>query len=126
MSKPEDSTRDSLSDLSRRSAAYSRWFRARRPKKISNVVAQVMQRRGYAQIENARQLQQAWQSVAGEGVARSTRVGRVRRRTLEVLVVSSLMMQELTFQKQKLLTAMQRELPDAQIEKLRFRVGKID
>jgi predicted nucleic acid-binding Zn ribbon protein len=111
-----------LGDMSRRSSSYSRWFRARQPKKIGRVVAQLMQRRGYAQIENARRLEEAWQSVIGD-FASSTRVGTVRRGTLEVLVASSLMMQELTFQKQRILQAMQQAYPEGKINKIRFRVG---
>jgi len=114
-----------LSDMSRRSSSYSRWFRARQPKKIGKVVAQVMQRRGYAQIENARQLEEAWQSVIGD-LATSARVGAVRRGTLEVLVVSSLMMQEFTFQKERLLRAMQQAYPVGKIERIRFRIGNIN
>ena len=111
-----------LDDMSRRSSSYSRWFRARQPRKIGRVVAQLMQRRGYAQIENARRLEEAWQSVIGD-LASFTRVGAVRRGTLEVLVASSLMMQELTFQKQRILQAMQQAYPEGKINKIRFRVG---
>jgi predicted nucleic acid-binding Zn ribbon protein len=114
-----------LSDMSHRSSSYSRWFRARQPKKIGKVVAQLMQRRGYAQIENARQLEEAWQSVIGD-LAMSTRVGAVRRGTLEVLVASSLVMQELTFQKQGILRAMQQVYPEGKIEKIRFRIGSMN
>ena len=111
-----------LGDMSRRSSSYSRWFRARQPKKIGRVVAQLMQRRGYAQIENARRLEEAWQSVIGD-LASFTRVGVVRRGTLEVLVASSLMMQELTFQKQRILQAMRQAYPEGKINKIRFRGG---
>ncbi len=124
--KPEaKAAQQKLEDLNRRSESYSRWFRARRPRKIGDVVAQVVQRRGYAQAESARQLEEAWVIAVGEQGAGSTRVGKLRRGTLELLVASSLVMQELTFQKKKLLAAMQQSVPDAQIEQLRFRVGKI-
>ena len=117
-------------ELSRKSESYSRWFRARQPKKIGNVVAQLMQRRGFAQIENSRQLEDAWDSVIGNSVigdrAATSRVGAIRRGTLEVWVVSSLMMQELTFQKQRILQDMQQAYPAGKIKKIRFRVGSIN
>jgi len=127
-SEEEDSF---LSDMSRRSTSYGRWFRARQPKKIGKVVAQLMQRRGYAQIASARRLEEAWQTAIGDSAPSissrgSTRVGTVRRGTLEVLVASSLMMQELTFQKQQLLQAMQQAYPEGKIEKLRFRIGNMN
>jgi predicted nucleic acid-binding Zn ribbon protein len=124
-----------MNELSRKSESYSRWFRARQPKKIGNVVAQLMQRRGIAQIENSRQLEDAWYSVIGYSVignsvigdfTKTTRVGAIRRGTLEVWVVSSLMMQELTFQKQRLLQDMQQAYPAGKIKKIRFRVGNIN
>ena len=114
-----------MNELSRRSKSYSRWFRARQPKKIGNVVAQLMQRRGFAQIENSRQLEEVWNLVIGD-CAKSTRVGAIRRGTLEVRVVSSLMMQELTFKKQKILQAMQQAYPAGKINKIRFRIGDMD
>ena len=126
MGETGDSQPTELSELSRRSAAYRRWFHARQPKKIGNVVAQVMQRTGYAQAEAARQIDEVWQKAAGEGLARTTRVGKVRRGRLEIMVASSLVMQELTFQKKRLLADVQQELPEMKIESIRFRVGKID
>ncbi|MEO2045710.1 MAG: DUF721 domain-containing protein [Pirellulales bacterium] len=119
-----------INELSHKSESYSRWFRARQPKKIGNVVAQLMQRRGFAQIENSRQLDDAWKLVLGNSVigdsATTTRVGAIRRGTLEVWVVSSLMMQELTFQKQRILQDMQQAYPAGKIKKIRFRVGNIN
>ncbi len=111
-----------LSEMSRRSASYSRWFRARQPKKVGNVIARLMQRRGYAQIENARRLEEAWKSVIGD-FASTTRVGSVRRGTLEVWVASSLMMQEMTFQKKRILQAMRQAYPEGKISKIRFRIS---
>lgn len=111
-----------LAGMSRRSSSYSRWFRARQPKKAGRVVARIMQRRGYAQVESARLLEEAWQATVGD-LTSSTRVGAIRRGTLEILVTSSLMMQELTFQKQNILRGMQRAYPEGKINKIRFRIG---
>ena len=124
-SNSNDPKDEVLGDLLRRKEAVGRWYRARQPKKIGNVIAQVMQRRGYAQIEHARKLEEGWVRAAGDRVNRVTQVGVIRRGTLEVTVSSSLMMQELTFQKQNLLSSMQEAVPEANIRKLRFRVGKI-
>jgi predicted nucleic acid-binding Zn ribbon protein len=121
-----DPVDEQFGDLLRRKEAVGRWYRASQPKKIKNVIAQVMQRRGYAQMEHARQLEDGWLRAAGEELNRVTQVGSIRRGTLEVTVSSSLMLQELTFQKQKLLTSMQEVMPEANIRKLRFRVGNIE
>ena len=55
-----------------------------------------------------------------------TRVGQLRRGTLEVVVANSTLVQELGFQKQTLLKSLAELLPDEGIENLRFRVGNIE
>jgi len=112
-------------DLERTRAKQERRYYARRPKRISNVIAQVVQRRGYAQVRAAGDREVAWTEAVGE-LASSTRVGGVRRGTLEIHVVNSLLMQELTFRKEELITKLQTALPDAGIKQLRFRVGQVN
>ena len=55
-----------------------------------------------------------------------TRVGLLRRGTLEVVVANSTLVQELGFQKRMLLRKLAVLLPDEGIENLRFRVGNIE
>lgn len=116
---------EQFEDLERRRAAQQRRFYARRPKRIDNVLAQVVQKRGYAQVRAAGERDEAWAAAAGE-VASATRVGVLRRGTLEILVGNSLMMQELTFRKEELISKLQTALPDEGIKQLRFRVGQIN
>ena len=111
-------------DLEKRRATHQRRFFAGRPKRIDNVLAQVVQRRGYAQVRATGERDEAWQNAVGE-LASTTRVGALRRGTLEILVGNSLMMQELTFRKEELLKKLQTALPDAGIKQLRFRVGQV-
>ena len=58
-------------------------------------------------------------------VAAGQNDGRLRRGTLEVTASNSTIIQELTFQKQQILTQLQAALPDARIRDIRFRVGSI-
>lgn len=88
-------------------------------------MAQLMARRGYARERAAAGFDEAWRSAAGEIIARSTRVGLIRRGALEVLVANSALMQELTFQKSALLEKLKRLLPDEKFTGLRFKVGAI-
>jgi len=97
-----------------------------RPKPIGDIVAQLMARRGYANERSAVAQQEAWQAVAGQSLARFTRVGLIRRGVLEVLVANSSMMQELTFQKTSLLEKLKTQLPDVNLRDLRFRIGAIE
>jgi len=112
-------------DLQRRRATQQRRFFSRRPKKISNVIAQVVQQKGYAQVNAASERDKIWQAVVGE-VATGTRVGNQRRGTLDIHVANSLLMQELTFRKEELITKLQSALPEAGIQQLRFRVGQVN
>jgi predicted nucleic acid-binding Zn ribbon protein len=98
---------------------------ARRPKKIADVLAQLITARGYGRIQADADFTAVWQQAAGPALARFTRPGQIRRGQLEVTVASSTILQELTFQKQRILTALQAELPDAHIRDLRFRLGSI-
>ena len=115
---------DDWRDLERRAAAHKRWFYGRQPRPAAEVVAEVMNRRGYAQIRTARDHAAAWQEAAGRFAA-VTEPGVIRRGVLEITVADSLTMQEISFDKERLLAAMQQSLPDAGIKQLRFRVGTI-
>lgn len=116
---------EQFQDLERRRASQQRRFFARRPKRIDNVLAQVVQRRGYAQVRAAGERDEAWQSAVGQ-FASATKVGALRRGTLEIRVENSLLMQELTFRKEELLGKLQTAMPDAGIKQLRFRVGQVN
>jgi predicted nucleic acid-binding Zn ribbon protein len=97
-----------------------------RPQKMGDVLAELMARRGYAREQTAANYETAWRQAAGEMLARHTRVGLVRRGALDVTVANSVVLQELTFQKQAILGQLSRLLPDERIDKLRLRVGPIE
>lgn len=95
------------------------------PRKIGDVLAQLIARRGYAREQSIAALDAAWRQAAGEQFARVTRAGAVRRGTLEVFVANNLLAQELGFQKDDLIHQLARLSPDEKITSLRFRVGPI-
>lgn len=76
-------------------------------------------------MQSGRAYDAAWREAAGELAAKYTRVGSLRRGTLEVIVLSSTLVQELVFQKPTLLKTLNEQLPDEGIDNLRFRVGDI-
>jgi predicted nucleic acid-binding Zn ribbon protein len=114
-----------VSDFAARRQREERRFYGRRPKKISDVIAQLITARGYGRIGTDEQLVVTWQKAAGETLAKASRVGKLRRGQLEVWVANSTMMQEFGFEKARILAVLQRDLPDAKIRDLRFRVGSI-
>jgi predicted nucleic acid-binding Zn ribbon protein len=99
---------------------------ARGPQAIGNVLSELMARRGYARVQSAAAYDAAWREAAGALAAAYTRVGQLRRGTLEVVVANSTLVQEFGFQKQALLKSLAALLPDEGIDNLRFRVGNIE
>ena len=116
---------EAAADFLARRDREQRRYHARRPKAIGNILAQLITARGYGRIQATADFSAAWQQAAGETMSKFTRPGRVRRGTLEVTAANSMIIQELTFQKQQILTQLQTAVPDAKIRDIRFRIGNI-
>jgi predicted nucleic acid-binding Zn ribbon protein len=95
------------------------------PRKIGDVLAQLIARRGYAREQSSAALESAWRQAVGERFGKFTRAGAVRRGTLEVTVANNLLVQELGFQKADLVDRLRQLSPDQPIENIRFRVGSV-
>jgi predicted nucleic acid-binding Zn ribbon protein len=89
-------------------------------------VAQLITARGYGRIQASADFSAAWQAAVGDALARFSLPGRIRRGVLEVTVANSMVIQELTFQKQDILNKLQAEFPDARLRDLKFRVGALN
>lgn len=95
-----------------------------RPRALGELLTELMAKRGFARVQAASQTEAAWREVAG-ALAEQSRVGASRRGVLEVVVGSSLLAQEIGFQKSALLAALKTRLPDEGIRDLRVRVGRL-
>ncbi|MGD0516100.1 MAG: DUF721 domain-containing protein [Thermoguttaceae bacterium] len=95
------------------------------PQTIGNILSELMARRGFARVQSAEALETAWRQAAGPLAAQYTRVGDIRRGVIEVIVANSTLVQELGYQKNEILAALQQRLPDEGIKCLRFRAGNI-
>jgi predicted nucleic acid-binding Zn ribbon protein len=120
-----ESNFNAAADFAARRDREARRHYARRPKKIGDVLAQLITARGYARIQADAQIRDAWQRAVGQPLAQFTIVGRLRGGKLEITVSNSTIVQELSFQKEHLLAALQKRLPDVRICDLRFRIGSI-
>lgn len=94
----------------------------RDPSRWSNLLANLMALRGYGQLESTAAVEEAWTAAVGTEMAAQTRLGKVQRGVLQVFVKSSVLIQELTFRKQRLVAELIRRLPDHKIRDLRLRV----
>src|SRR5687767_1403278 len=106
--------------------ACRRQLHPRGPQKMADVLAGLLARRGYAQVQTASTCDKAWREAAGQKLAGHSRPGNVKRGVLEITVRNSPVMQELTFQKKQLLAKIAILLPDQKIKELRFKVGPVD
>ena len=95
------------------------------PRKIGEIVPQLLARRGYARLLAHDEFQTVWQQASGS-FSQFSRAGQLRRGVLEVIVSNSVVRQELTFQKRQLLSQLSESLPQHNIRDLRFKVGTID
>ena len=97
-----------------------------KPKAIGNILSELLARRGYARVQSGGSCAEAWSQAAGAAIAAYSRAGQVRRGVLEVQVANSLLIQELSFEKTRLLAKLAELVPDENIRDLKFRVGVID
>lgn len=93
------------------------------PKKIREAMTQLFARKGYGRILDSSKFEQLWNETVGDRFAAHTRPGVVRRGVLEVFVRSSAVMQELAFEKKKLIKKL--TAAGEKIRDLRFKVGEV-
>jgi predicted nucleic acid-binding Zn ribbon protein len=113
-----------VDDINRRRSEPGNFARGR-SKRIGDVVSQLLARRGYAQETTSADVATAWREAVGAAAATYTRIGAIRRGTLEVVVANSAISQELTFRKTQLVAELARRLPEHKIKNLRFRTGNV-
>lgn len=101
-----------------------RYFR--RPKKSADLLGRLMARKGYGQTESANELEEVWNQIVGPKWQTKTKVGNINRGVLEVFVASSMVNQQIGFQKRKFLKEIQNKLPKNKIKDLHFRIGNVN
>jgi predicted nucleic acid-binding Zn ribbon protein len=95
-----------------------------KPEKLGEILSRLFAARGWGRRHERVRLEEAWSEVIGPLGASHTRVGDLRRGVLEIMVDSSVLLQELAhYQKRRLLEQMRSRLSNTTINDLRFRVG---
>ena len=92
---------------------------------MADALGELLARRGFARVQSAGVLENAWQQVAGEHLAPHTRLSGIKRGKLEIMIANSMLLQEVTYRKTELLQQMIAAAPDAGIRDLRFSVGPV-
>ncbi len=119
-------TAEQLAYLTKRSKAQRRWFHARQPQPIGKVMGQLMLTRRYARGETNTEYERVWNEAVGENMAARSRPTGIRRGKLEVTVAHPALVQELTFDQGRIVRLLSEALPEAKIDGVKYRVGKIE
>jgi hypothetical protein len=96
------------------------------PQQIQRLVNRVIARRGVTQIQGRDELIAAWQAVCDPQLVNHTQVLALRHKKLEVRVGHSLINQQLNFEKDRLLAALQEKLPQVNLQGLIFKTGPVN
>ena len=92
--------------------------------KIATLLQRVIQQRGYAAVQSADVLKEAWVSAVGDELSGQTRLGKVSRGALQVFVPNHVVKTELDFRVKQILRILQDRLPDFGIQRLTVRVER--
>ncbi|MCO8121731.1 DUF721 domain-containing protein [Stieleria sp. TO1_6] len=97
---------------------------AEKPKvqSIGSLVNQLISRRGYAQVAATDQFHHVISAAVGRDLAGDVTVGKLNRGVLRVFASDSVTIQELMFQKRAIIKRIEKELPDAKVNDIRFKV----
>ncbi len=94
------------------------------PEPLGEILSRLFAARGWGRRQAQLRLEEAWAAAVGPIAAPHTRVGRLRRGVLEVIVDNAVLLQELAhFQKRPLLERLRQQLPELAFLDLRFRAG---
>lgn len=103
---------------------HKRWW-GRDPKHGSELINQLLSKKGYGQTNASALLEQHWAETVGQTLGGKCQPGVLRRGTLEIIVQNSSVLQEITFQKRTILKALQKRLQSMDIADLKFKVGPL-
>ncbi len=93
------------------------------PVQLRRVLSELIALKGLGRVQGNAQLQQAWQTVAGDEIGRSSRVLEFKRGVLNVGVNNSALLNELAgFHKQTMLENLQKQFAHLKIQDIKFRL----
>ena len=91
-------------------------------RRIGSLVNQLMSRRGYAQAFANEEIHRVIAATVGTPLDSGFAVGKLQAGVLQVYASDSVTLQELNFQKRKILRNIQQDMPGNQVTDLRFRI----
>lgn len=111
--------------VARRAAQQARYF-ARQPRPAQRSVGDLLLRSGWGAPAAQAHLGEAWAQAVGPVLGPRSVAMKVNRGAVEVLVSSSVLIQELRHQEKRLIQRLSELLPEVRITRLHLRVGRIE
>ena len=93
---------------------------SRQPERIGKILTRIMARQGFQRQISQGVLETAWGKMVDETLAGKTRIGSLRRGTLEVFIRHKIFEQELSFRQAELVQALNAALGENKIKRLKF------
>lgn len=93
------------------------------PEQLSEIISRLFAARGWGRQQERLRFEQAWKDAVGAQYAPLSRINGLRRHVLEVEVKGAVVVQELSFNKRKILAQLRTLLPGTTISDIRFRAA---
>jgi hypothetical protein len=117
----EQAIRDEQIWLSQIPKAYQSRLKA---KSLASVLDKLIIEKGYSAEQSMLELREQWTIAVGEELAAQSRVGKVRRGTLQIYASNPIVMSELDLCRRRALQHLQKVLPDFKIKALKINLLK--
>lgn len=96
------------------------------PQALKQTLRKLIADRGWARKLQTEDLHERWKKVAGERIAKWTRIKSIRNGTVNVQVSNSTLLNELvSFHDRNLLARMKTEFQELRIQQLKFKLGAV-
>ena len=95
-----------------------------RPKTVSSILDRLIIERGYAVEQCTQLLQEQWRIAVGDQLSTQSRIGKIQRGVLQIIVSNAIVMSELEYSKRKALLHLQSALPDFKLKDIRLKLAK--
>jgi hypothetical protein len=91
-------------------------------KSVSSVLDRLIEEKGYANEQSTQIICDVWRAAVGDEMFNQSRVGKVKRGVLQIIVLNSIILSELEYSKPKALQQFQVAIPQFKIKSIRFKL----
>ena len=93
------------------------------PKKMGDVLSQIIFKKGYGRTQSTGKIATAWNQSIDPRFHSTTKIGKISQGKVHVIVANSTVMNELLFSQSQIIVKLKKFLPDEKFTTLKLRVG---